>query len=92
MKREDFELTTEQKKAFGKVVKAIKDAKKTGIAFYAKSNELCAFQSKAMEHAAPLHSIGRFDYANPIPYESATVLADSGADDTEYFDKGFITE
>lgn len=92
MKREDFTLTPEQKRAFNKVVKAIKDANKVGISFYAKSDTLCAYQEKAMEHAAPLHSIGRIDYTNPIPHESASVLADSGADDTEYFEKGFITE
>lgn len=92
MKRENFEITPEQKKAFNKVIKAIKEAKKTGIVFYAKSNDLCVYQNKAMKHAVPLHLTGRFDYKNPIPYESATVLADSGADDTEYFEKGFITE
>lgn len=92
MKREDFELTTEQKKAFNKVVKAIKEANKAGISFYAKSDSLCAYQSEAMKHAAPLHSMGIKDYANPIPYVGANVLAGSGADDTEHFEKGFITE
>ena len=43
---EDFEITEKQKKAFDKVVKAIKEANELGLYFYGKQCGLTAYQTK----------------------------------------------
>lgn len=88
---ENFELTYKQIKACDDIAKAFKKAEKEGISFLAKSSTICAYQTKAIRHAVPLHKTS--DFGQMIPYYPITgCINDSGADDEEYFPKGFMDE
>jgi len=86
--RNRFKPNKKEKAAFERVIKAIKAAKKLGLAFYGKQGALVAYTKYADDYA------DKFNYdkicANgnkSIPYQSANVLNDSGADDYACFYK-----
>lgn len=90
---EKYALTEKQITACKEIKKAFANAKKAGIVFHAKSNVICAYKHTAFEKRVPLHKSNQFDYNNQIPcYDLDNCIIDSGADDTEYFPKGFIDE
>lgn len=68
-----------QEKAFERVEKAINAAQKAGLVFYGKQWELVAYTKKANNY---IRESGVYDSARIIPYLSAMVLEDSGADDS----------
>ncbi len=52
----------------------------------------CVYKTKDIEHTQPLPlSIGS-DYDHALRYLHAGRINDSGADDSEYFEQGYITE
>ena len=53
---------------------------------------LCVYKTKDIEHAQPLHLAAGSDYKHSIKYITAGHINDAGADDTEYFEPGYITE
>lgn len=72
-----------QRKAFDKVISAIKAANKTGLVIYAKSQSLVAYTKQADHYVEEEHGFenclrGR---GYQIPNLSQSILADSGADD-----------
>ena len=73
---------TEQIKAFKQLVKSFEKCKKLGLVIYAKQYHLAVYTKEADDYAEKTNKsllcIG--DYGT-IPYLSAKVLADSGADD-----------
>lgn len=74
-----------QQKAFEKVVKAMENAKKLGLVFYAKQWTLVAYTKDADNYAeqnCPLHKLSYVENCGVIPYLDAYgLLSDSGADD-----------
>ncbi len=59
-----------------------------GIIIIAKSNDLHAYLSSDMDQAHHLHEPG-FGSGVEIPFLNCGEIDDSGADDTEYFEKGY---
>lgn len=76
-----FKATIQQEKAFNKVIKAIKDAKKKGLVFYGKQNNLVAYTKQAETYIETDIDGCWFGKGKVIDYLSANVLSDSGADD-----------
>lgn len=89
-KNEKYELTDKQIDACKKIEKALKEARKAGVSILAKSDRLYGYKSTALDKACPLHEHWNFDYKNPVPCYPAGPIRDAGADDTEYFPKGFL--
>lgn len=90
-----YKLTDKQITACQEIEKAFKAARKAGLCFYGKSSTISAYKSCAMKHAAPSAQIeGEYinpDYSFPIPsYDLEGCIIDSGADEPEYFERGFI--
>jgi len=74
--------THEQEKAFKKVESAMKNAKKTGLRFYGKSDVLIAYTEEAANYQNIDFNACLSGDGSTIPYLSArNVLDDSGADD-----------
>lgn len=78
-----FSPTAEQKRAFYKVEKAIKNAKKLGLVFYGKQDSLVAYTEKANNY---IEKEGFFECltgrGSQIDHVSALgLINDSGADD-----------
>ncbi len=95
-KLKQYELTDKQIQACKEIEKAFKTARKAGLSFYGKGGAISAYKTSAMKHAAPsvqYEGSGHFgkDWESPIPsYDLYNCIIDSGADDAEYFEKGFI--
>ena len=53
---------------------------------------LCVYKTKDMQHAQPLHLATGSDYQHSLKFLDAGNINDAGADDTEYFEPGYITE
>jgi len=92
MKREDFEITDKQRKAYKDVAKAIKKAKKLGLVFFGKQSVLTAYPQKAFQLDLVAEIDDRnseSDRGNPVPdLGDHGLIIDSGADDQLYFKKG----
>jgi hypothetical protein len=73
--------TKAQKKAFDSVVKAINRAKSLGLAFYGKQDSLVAYTNQADDYVNEIGFDRSLRGVAQIPYISAIVLTDSGADD-----------
>lgn len=76
--------TAAQKKAFDKVVKAFQMAKKSGLVFYAKSQNIVAYTKEADNYIENEHGFENClrGEGYQIPYISKSFLInDSGADD-----------
>lgn len=74
--------TIEQEKAFKSAINALKKCKKLGLVIYAKQYDLVAYTKEADDYAEEFG----FEKAltgegSQMPCLSATILADSGADD-----------
>lgn len=80
--------TKKQEKAFQDVIKAINKAKSLGLHFYGKQWDLVAYTDQANEY---LHQKDFMKYfgsrasSHFVPWMSAMVLDDSGADDFQYY-------
>lgn len=76
--------------AFKNVVKAIKQAKKLGISFYGLQNNLVGynkFSANYIDRNSDTALLSSSAHNGIIPYESASVLTDSGADDYYHFNQ-----
>lgn len=90
-------FTEEQIKLAKKIKKDIDALRKSGCTIKAKQNGIFAYKDSDMKHAAPLDSyefatIGYPDFLHPINFLFCGNVEDSGADDMEYFIKGYITK
>jgi hypothetical protein len=83
----NFTPNEKQEKAFDKVSKAIKDAKKAGLIFYGKCGQLVAYTKQADEYVEKNGFLNCFGtMQGQIPNISmAGLIKDSGADDYPQF-------
>lgn len=72
-----------QRKAFDKLVKAFKEAKKSGLVIYAKSEKIVAYTKQADNYIENEHGFEKSlrGQGYQVPNLNANLLADSGADD-----------
>lgn len=91
-KNDKYELTDKQIAICKKLDKILKEARTAGLSVLAKSDTLYCYKSSALEKACPLHEYWNFDYSNPVPCYPAGHILGAGADDTEYFPKGFVED
>lgn len=89
---ETGKFTANQEKLAKEIADRIKKLRKSGCTVLAKSNVLCVYKTKDMEHAQPLHLECGCDYNHPLKYIDAGHINDAGADDEEHFEPGYITE
>lgn len=89
---ETGQFTANQEKLAKEIADRLKKLRKSGCTVLAKSNVLCVYKTKDMEYAQPLHLVCGCDYNHPLKYIDAGNINDAGADDTEYFEPGYITE
>lgn len=83
-------FTKEQERLAKNIARNIEKLRKTGCVIIAKQWELHAYLEDEFEHSEPFCNVANSDgYA--IPYIECGHLNDSGADDTEYFERGYIT-
>ena len=85
----DDRFCSEQIKIAKQVSQLLKKLQKSGCTLIAKQNTLNAYLSKDMLHAHPLHESG-IGSGIEIPYLDCGRIDDAGADDTEYFEKGYF--
>lgn len=91
MKYENTGNFTEKQIAVAKkIAKALSEATRLKLVILAKSNRIQLFKSADMAHAAELHEVSKMDYKHPIKSLDAGCINDAGADDAEYFEKGYI--
>lgn len=89
---ETGQFTANQEKLAKEIADRIKKLRKSGCTILAKSDMLCVYKTKDIEHAQPLHLAAGSDYKHSIKYITAGHINDAGADDSEYFEPGYITE
>ena len=70
----------------------ISKLRKSGCCVFGKGDALHVYKLKDIEHAQPLHLSTGSDYNHALKYLDAGRINDSGADDSEYFEQGYITE
>lgn len=85
-------FTANQEKLAKEIADRLKRLRKSGCTIFVKSDTVCVYRTDDMKHAQPLHNQCNSDYKHPLKYIEAGRVNDSGADDTEYFEKGYITE
>lgn len=81
-----FKANSTQKKAFDRVVKAIESAKNKGLRFYGMQWDLAAYTDYAEKYISDNGYVCGGSKTQ-IPFLSATILSDSGADDCAKFIK-----
>lgn len=83
-------FTKEQERLAKNIARNIEKLRKTGCTIIGKQWELHAYLDDEFEHKEPfcnVHNSDRYE----IPYLECGKLNDCGADDTEYFERGYIT-
>lgn len=88
-KLENHELNKKQVDACKKIERAFANAKKLGISFLAKQSDIMAYKRESLKKSVPLHEYWNFGEVIPY-YPMRKCIDDSGADDMEYFPKGYI--
>ena len=86
------QFTANQEKLCKEIAIRISKLCKSGCCVFGKGDELRVYKTKDMEHAQPLHLSTGSDYKHAIKYLHAGRINDSGADDSEYVEQGYITE
>lgn len=89
---ETGQFTVNQEKLCKEIAVRISKLRKSGCCVFGKGDKLCVYKTKDIEHAQPLHLSTGSDYNHVIKYLVAGRINDSGADDNEYFEQGYITE
>lgn len=89
---ETGQFTANQEKLCKEIAVRISKLRKSGCCVFGKGDKLCVYKTKDIEHAQPLHLSTGSDYNHVIKYLVAGRINDSGADDNEYFEQGYITE
>lgn len=93
MKYEDYNLTEKQIEACKEVAKAIKKARKLGVAFHVKAGSLTAYQNRAFyfnQVCEPHETSWNADRAHPVPFYNVCDITSSEGDDAFYFIKGIF--
>lgn len=86
---ETGQFTKEQIRLAKNIARNIKKLRDTGCIVYAKQWSLLAYLEEDFAHKDDLmYSTSGYK----IPYIDCGDISDSGADDTEFFEKGYITE
>lgn len=85
------QFTKEQIRLAKNIARNIKKLRNMGCVVYAKQWDLLAYLEDDFAHNEPLCSISNSD-GYIIPYLNCGQINDSGADDTEFFERGYITE
>lgn len=85
-------FTANQEKLCKEIAIRISKLRKSGCCVLGKGDELHVYKTKDMEHSQPLHISVGGDYKHALKYLEAGHINDSGADDGEYFEQGYITE
>lgn len=88
---ETGQFTKEQIRLAKNIARNIKKLRDTGCVVYAKQWDLLAYLEDDFAHNEPFCRINNSD-GYRIPYLNCGEINDSGADDTEFFEKGYITE
>lgn len=86
------QFTAYQEKLGKEISDRIQKLRKSGCTILVKGDVLCAYKTKDMEHAQPLHLQCGSDYEHPIKNLDIGHINDAGADDEEHFEPGYITE
>lgn len=86
------QFTANQEKLCKEIAIRISKLRKSGCYVFGKGDTLCVYKTKDMEHAQPSHLSTGSDYNHALKYLSAGSINNSGADDGEYFEQGYITE
>lgn len=86
---ETGQFTKEQIRLAKNIARNIKKLRDTGCTVIGKQWSLVAFLDKDYEHKDDLM---RPTSGYKIPYIDCGDISDSGADDTEFFEEGYITE
>lgn len=86
------EFTPNQIKLAKEISDRLKKLERCGCRIIAKQTSLYCYKKEDIDNAQPLHSSTGSDYVHPLKYLDCGYIMDSGADDTEYFPKGYITE
>lgn len=89
---ETGQFTSNQVKLAKEIAVRIKKLRSSGCVVLGKGDTLRVYKTKDMEHAQPLHLSTGSDYSHSLKYLEAGHINDSGADDSEYFEQGYITE
>ena len=84
-------FTANQEKLCKEIANRLSRLRRSGCTVLAKSDTLQVYKSNDMEHAQPLHLATGSDYSHTIKYISAGRIDDAGADDSEHFEKGYIS-
>lgn len=85
-------FTANQEKLAKEIADRISKLRRSGCIILAKSDMLQVYKSEDMKHAQPLHLTTGSDYDHRIKYIEAGKINDSGADDEEHFERGYITK
>lgn len=86
------QFTANQEKLCKEIASRISKLRKSGCCIFGKGDTLCVYKTKDIEHAQPLHLSTGSDYNHALKYLHAGRINDSGGDDNEYFEPGYITE
>lgn len=89
---ETGKFTANQEKLSKEIADRIKKLCKSGCTILAKSDMLCVYKTKDIQHAQPLHLATDSDYQHCLKFIDAGNINGAGADDTEYFEPSYITE
>ena len=85
-------FTANQEKLCKEIASRLSKLHKSGCCIFGKGDVLRVYKTEDIEHAQPLHSPSGIDYNHAIKNLNAGRINDSGADDGEYFEQGYITE
>ena len=85
-------FTANQEKLAKEIAIRIAKLRKSGCCIFGKGDTLRVYKTKDIEHAQPSHLSTGSDYEHAVKYIEAGHINDSGADDSEYFEPGYITE
>ena len=84
-------FTEKQIKLAKDIANKIKELRKSGCDIICKGTYLNVYKTEDMDNAAPIIS-SFLDYHHPVKNISAGKINDCGADDSEYFKRGYITD
>lgn len=75
-----------------KIAKSIELLKDSGCTILVKADKVCVYKTQDIEHAQSLYVQCGCDYSHPLKCIDAGHVDDSGADDIEHFEGGYINE
>lgn len=85
-------FTANQRKLAKEIADRLKKLRKSGCTILVKCENVYAYKDEDMKHAQPQHKSCGSDYYHSVKSIDCGQVSDCGADDTEYFEKGYITD